>query len=132
MEYFFEEKPGAPPQSLGVQSFSPEEWLFLSGASVSHLGIRAIPLSVYSYELSMMGIAQSLSHSTQPFLTYLREDDTIETLRERIILHTGESDWEKIVLVNRTIRPFELPTEIPARAASPESLDEDEVKNDYR
>jgi hypothetical protein len=131
MDSFCDERPWTPSLPLGVQSFSPEEWVYLSGASVHHFGVRAIPISVYSYELSVMGIAQSLSHETQPFLTYLREDDTIETLTARLILYTGECDWERMALVTPTIRPFILPAEIPRAVDSPETLmDGDEEKID--
>lgn len=125
MDFFLKEKSWDLFQSLGVQCFSSEEWIFMNGAAVPHFGVRAIPLSVYSYELSPLGIAQSLSHETPPFLTYLRADDTLETLTDRIILHTGESDWEKMALVSRTFRPFQLLTSIGVQ-----SPDEDEEKND--
>jgi hypothetical protein len=111
MEYLLEERPKFNDCQLGVQSFSSEEWCFLSGASSSRLGIRAIPLSVFSYELSMLGIAQSLVHDTKPFLTYLREDDTYQSLMDRILLYTDEANWDRMALVSRNLRQVHLPIE---------------------
>jgi hypothetical protein len=127
MEYVFEERPKVTFFPLGVQSFSCEEWLFVSGAASSRLGIRSIPLSVFSYELSMMGIAQSLDHATKPFLTYLREDDTYQTLLERILLITDEADWERMTLVTRNLRSIPLPIErTPSLPVAAQPLEEEE------
>lgn len=128
MEHFLEERPIYPHHSLGVQAFTSDEWIFMSGASYQHFGIRAIPISVYNYELTMLGIAQSLNHDTKPFLTYLREDDTYEILAQRIMLYTGECDWEHLALVSRAVRPYILPVESPSQSdeANNNNSDDDE------
>lgn len=101
------------PVYLGVQSFNAEEWTFITGLSYYRFQIRSIPLSVFSYDISNtnMGVVQRASDHIKPFLTYLREDDTIETLSNRIIEITGENGWETLSLISRQFRAHELPVE---------------------
>lgn len=134
MEYFYEDET-EEYSCLGVQAFSCDEWVFMCGASLLRLGVRAIPISVYSYEINMMGVAESLDHDTKPFLTYLREDDTYQTLTDRIQLYTGENNWEKLALVSRMFRAYLLPIESPSQSDDGDGnpnmeFEEDDEKTD--
>mmetsp|Transcript_25746 Transcript_25746/g.43375 ORF Transcript_25746/g.43375 Transcript_25746/m.43375 type:complete len:1590 (+) Transcript_25746:156-4925(+) len=108
-----------PP--LCAQLVAPEELALMTS---SHPVVRSIPISVFSFEYSMH-IAKArvrlVEREIGPFLSYVREDDTHETLLTRLASQVGEdtnTDWEKmrLALVGIDQQPHFIPR---AAATSP-------------
>jgi hypothetical protein len=83
--------------SIGLQYISPEDWGYMQGFHHRHNGVRSMPVEVYCFELYMQD-ARPTSSPSCPCMTYIREDDTVKSLTERISIVTGESDWESVRL----------------------------------
>ncbi|CAE7662604.1 unnamed protein product, partial [Symbiodinium microadriaticum] len=79
--------------TIGVQYISREDWSFICGQNKE--GVRSMPVEVHDFELYMQ-IARPVASPSGPCVTYVREDDTAQSLIERISIVTGESDWDTI------------------------------------
>jgi hypothetical protein len=115
MESFLGDERFTYPSTLGVQLITSDDWIYMSGFAYLNSGVRSIPISIFSFELSPTGTADSFSHNSKPVLSYIRDDDTLDTLVSRIGSLTGETDWEKLVLVNQFDRIVQFPVESPPR-----------------
>ena len=109
---------------LCAQLVTPVETVFMTA---SHPSIRSFPISIFSFEFRMntaMCRAPLSETDAGPLLSYVREDDTHETLVSRLEVLIGEgtdTDWESLRLA--VVSPQNVPHFLPrARAASPRAL----------
>ena len=79
--------------SLGLQYVYPEDWDYMCGRR--RHGVRSMPVEVFDFELYMQ-IARPVASPSGPCVTYVREDDTVESLLERISAVTGENGWDTV------------------------------------
>jgi hypothetical protein len=74
--------------SYGIQMITKEDRSFMLNNSPSQM--KSCVLSVSSFQLFGQ-TAKPVKNETEPFLTYIKENDTIETLRSRLSEMIGES-----------------------------------------
>ena len=74
--------------AYGIQLITKENRLFMFNNSP--LQMKSCILSVSSFQLFGQ-MAKPVKNETEPFLTYIKENDTIETLRSRLSEMIGES-----------------------------------------
>lgn len=81
--------------TIGMQYATREDWSYIQGLRRRNHGIRSMPVEIYCFELYMQD-ARPIAYPNFPCISYVREDDTIESLTQRISTITGDSDWENV------------------------------------
>ena len=101
---------------MGLQYVSAEDWGYMCGRRRDTHGVRSMPVEVFDFELYMQ-IARPVASPSGPCVTYVREDDTVETLLHRISALTGQNEWDaiRVAVVCSKRRPHYL-----SRAADPD------------
>lgn len=81
--------------SIGLQYVTEDDWGFISGRQYHRTGIKAMPVEVHHFEFYNQ-LARRIRSSCGPCVTYVREDDTFESLAKRVSVITGDLDWENV------------------------------------
>ena len=97
---------------MGLQSFSPEDLVYLTGGNDT---VRSMPVTVFSFTLQATSSSVDVCPPDQfsgPFISYVREDDDYESVVARFGLITGEpeNEWKnyRLAVVDKNI-PYFVP-----------------------
>mmetsp|Transcript_6273 Transcript_6273/g.9471 ORF Transcript_6273/g.9471 Transcript_6273/m.9471 type:complete len:1457 (+) Transcript_6273:112-4482(+) len=99
VDYFSSDCASFPIHSLGVQYVTVEEWKNMTGCAPLCAGVRmrSFPVAVHRFEL-YMNFAKPVPSNSGPCLSYIREDDTFESVVHRLSVITGELDLATVRL----------------------------------